>query len=379
VSPDGATVFVTGTSNGDFLTIAYRATTGERVWLARHGGTGEGTDVAYALDLTPDGTTVFVTGNSQTRPYSFESSDYLTVAYRADTGAKVWTRRFDGPNHLDDIAYSVAANPDGSSVFVAGTSRAWQQFHDSCQCYTWAYDYVTLAYDAETGDVAWARRRAHDDGSELVEPTRPVLAADTEGSRLFLTTTKFRVETGVDVATYAYDTATGRKLWGTRSAGPGIAEDTSESLIVSPDGATVVVVGATWDAGRSDFLTIAYRAASGMERWRRAYDGPDGLSDGARAVVVDPDGSTVFVTGGSQWGAPRPQGSDFATVAYAVASGAQRWVARYRPRDPADGYLGTTAEAIGVDPGGSAVFVTGTSTAPSFVGADFATVAYRGG
>jgi DNA-binding beta-propeller fold protein YncE len=374
MSPDGQTVFVVGTGTGadgtyDLLTIAYRATTGDRIWLEQHDGGGDGQDTAYAVDVARDGS-----------GFDSLSLNYLTVAYRADTGAQVWARRFDGGNHLDDVAYDVAASPDGSAVFVSGTSRAWLQFHDSCQCYTWAYDYVTLAYDGATGDVSWARRRAHDDGSELVEPTRPALALAPDSSRLFVTTTRFGRETYVDMVTYAYDTAAGHKLWGTRYAGQGNSEDVSESLAVSPDGTNVVVVGSTAGEAtdrRGDYAMIAYRARSGVERWRRAYDGPDGLSDAARAVAVDPDGTTVYVTGGSQWGATRPEGSDIATVAYAIGDGSRRSVARYRAADPADGFLGTEGTAIGSDPAGSTIFVAGTRTAPAATGADFVTLAYR--
>jgi hypothetical protein len=48
--------------------------------------------------------------------------DFITLARKASTGVKVWGRRYDGPAGGDDDACAIAASPDGSKVFVNGTS-----------------------------------------------------------------------------------------------------------------------------------------------------------------------------------------------------------------------------------------------------------------
>jgi DNA-binding beta-propeller fold protein YncE len=100
----------------------------------------------------------------------------------------------------------------------------------------------------------------------------------------------------------------------------------------------------------------------------RRYNGPGNDADLARAVGVSPDGSKVFVTGQSS-GSTGP--FDYATIAYGTSNGATLWVSRYnRTADSSD-----QAFALGVSPDGSKVFVTGGS-AGSTSDYDYATVAY---
>ena len=160
---------------------------------------------------------------------------------------------------------------------------------------------------------------------------------------------------GADYATVAYDAATGAQRWASRYNGPAHRDDFALSVAVSPDGATVFVTGASFGGlnracrHRSDYATVAYDAATGAQRWARRYNGPANSADRASSVAVSPGGATVFVTGTS--------GGNYATVAYAAATGARRWVSRYN--GPANG--ADQASSVAVSPGGATVFVTGTS------------------
>ena len=142
-SPDGSRVFVTGHSTGtptgmDYATLAYDASTGNKLWLKRYNGPGNGDDSAYSVAASPDGSRVFVTGASAGTG-GFGGLDYATVAYDASTGDRLWVKRYNGPGTLDaEEAHSVAASPDGSKVFVTGLSPG----------ITTGFDYATVAYDA---------------------------------------------------------------------------------------------------------------------------------------------------------------------------------------------------------------------------------------
>jgi outer membrane protein assembly factor BamB len=153
VAVSGSTVFVTGSSYGgstanyDYATIAYNAATGAQVWVKRYDGPGSGGDQAYSVAVSPNGATVFITGYTDTTSTS-AGYDYTTIAYNAATGTQRWLARYNGPVNFTDEAYSVAVSPSGQTVYVTGESAGTDDGWDS----------ATLAYNATTGAQLWVKR-----------------------------------------------------------------------------------------------------------------------------------------------------------------------------------------------------------------------------
>ena len=102
------------------------------LWRKRYNGPGSSNDDAYSVAVSPDGSKVFVTGSSTG---SGTSGDYATIAYDAASGVRAWSRRYHGPGNEDDTASSVVT--DGTRVYVTGKSLG-----------TSGYDYATIAYEA---------------------------------------------------------------------------------------------------------------------------------------------------------------------------------------------------------------------------------------
>ena len=90
--------------------------------------------------------------------------------------------------------------------------------------------------------------------------------------------------------------------------------DGAHDIGVSPDGSAVVVTGASTGSTSSfDYATFAYDVSTGATLWASRYNGPGNETDSPTALGVSPDGSSVFVTGGS---AGSTGNYDYATVAY---------------------------------------------------------------
>jgi len=350
VSPDGSTAFVTGRSDesgqyNDYVTIAYDVMTGTRKWVSRFNGPKNRSDAAYDLGISPDGSTVFVTGYTNDI-----DPDFGTIAYNAATGAERWHAKYDGPGGGDDVAYALGVSPDGSVVYVAGYVDGPEE------------DYGIVAYDAATGGQLWDAQYKGDGNS--VDAVY-ALGVSPDGATLFVTGLSYGIGGTGDFATVALDAATGAQKWVVPYNGPKNDADIARALGVSPDGTTVFVTGSTngiYDS--ADYATIAYDAATGAKRWIARYDGHS-ATDIPYALGVSPDGSKVFVSGRSDRDT-EPLGSDYATLALDAGTGARVWVARF---DHSDEY--EVAEALGVSPDGSAVYVAGNANG------DYVTVAYQ--
>ncbi|MFS8499509.1 MAG: S8 family serine peptidase [Micromonosporaceae bacterium] len=372
VSPDGARVFVTGSSSGvgtesDYATVAYDAATGQQLWEARYDGPAHSQDGANAVAVSPDGTRVVVTGLSLGRGVTGAGADYATVAYDAATGQQLWVARYNGPADDFDNARAVAVSPDGTRVVVTGQSRV-----DGARAHT---DYVTVAYDAATGQQLWEARY---DGPSSDFDSASDLVLSPDGTRVFVTGQSpgeggqsSDAGSGWDYATVAYDTATGDQLWVARYDGEAGALDLASAVAVTPDGSLVVVTGRSAGNGTgADYATVGYDAATGQQVWEARYNGPGDSLDVPHAVTVGPDGQTVYVTGESQSGTTAAT-ADLATVAYRVADGTEVWAARYDgPGGGAD-----RAAAVVASPDGSRVAVVGASEGDG-TRADVVTVSY---
>jgi DNA-binding beta-propeller fold protein YncE len=391
VSPDGTKVVVTGRSGGaqeppsDYATVAYDASSGETQWVSRYDGRFEGDDEAYAVAFSRDGKTVYVTGTSyggrKTR------DDYATIAYRVTTGAKLWVARYNGPASRGDYALSIVVSRDGKRVFVTGGSRGGDYLDatvaydartgkrlwvarsemggsvaasaDGRQVFVTGEDFNTVAYDTATGAKLWIGRY-EGPGEDFGDFDETTVVASGDGTKVFVSGTSEGIGTFLDYATVAYDASTGARLWVSRYDGPSGDEelgDFATSQAVSSDGTKVFVTGSDeGPEGPLNYATVAYDATTGVQLW--VARGPVGSGESITA-----SGTKVFVTGVADDGA-------FGTVAYDSATGAKLWTAR-----PGTESRGDWGRAVGLSGDGKRLFVTGLSELPTTY-IDYATIAY---
>jgi WD40 repeat protein len=340
VSPDGSTVFASGTTvygstrPGRNATLAYDASTGAEKWVATYSSSSNPAqrDRATRLAVSPDGSKVFVTGDSACFRCSgsyFEG--WSTVAYDALTGTRLWVARHGARGG----AGSIAVSPDGSKVVVNGREAGGQAS-------------ATVAYDTSTGDQLWVIE------SDDAPVHWQALAVSPDSSTVFVG--GMRDTLAEDFHTAAYDASDGTERWSALYPG-GIPT----ALALSPDGSTVVVTGYdTTACCPNQSATVAYDASTGTQLWATQDDQIHVLpGDTTIDLAVSRDGAKVFVSGYDCEAHPCPD-QPFATVAYDASSGNRLWVSRYRsggrnyPND------------LAVSPDGSKVFVTGQEIMPCY-------------
>ena len=181
VAPDGTTLYATGTSGSGFGTLALDTQTGVVDWSARfvHGGYSSADSIAVA----PDGSRVYVAGWSDS---AGSGEDFVTVAYTATDGTRLWTRRQDSAG---GESVTVVASPGGRTVYLmaAGSrSRSGQ-------------DLVVVAYRATSGSTGWIRY--YDGGVGRRDEANTGVAA--AGGRLYVTGDSADAD-GRDYATIAF-------------------------------------------------------------------------------------------------------------------------------------------------------------------------------
>ena len=163
--------------------------------MARYNGPGDGIDDAWDVAASPDGSRVYVTGSSLGAD---TDDDAATIAYDAATGAKVWATRYDGPAHLSEGANAIAVDTAGT-VYVAGYTFVSQAESDM----------LALAYNGSTGTQEWVGTYVGTGGSS----GGGWIGVDPGGQRVFVTGSSLGSGTGNDIATVAFSSAGGSVDW----------------------------------------------------------------------------------------------------------------------------------------------------------------------
>lgn len=333
--------------NTDYATIKY-GPDGNRLWLRRYNGTGNGNDVANAIAVDNFGN-VYVTGGSYTG--STSDSDYATIKYDPN-GNLLWTALYNGDANGPDAASAIALDNSGN-VYAAGKKYIIGKSIGT-----------TIKYDPN-GNQLWAAEcnEPNNVGSCLYD-----IAVDSLGN-VYVTGTNYLwlscgQPTSYELMTIKYD-PNGNWLWGTLYKPVTSAGGLAYALAVDISG-NVYVTGFISSGGvyGQDYATIKYDP-NGNRLWAAQYNGSGNNSDQARALALDNSGN-VYVTGLS---AGSGTGYDYATIKY-DPNGNQLWVARYN----GDGNSSDRAYAIALDESNN-VYVTGYSTG-SGTGYDYVTIKY---
>ncbi len=319
-SPDGTQLYVAGSGSNAVAIFARDADSGalHPAGVMRDGVRGvDGLDQPGDLALSPDGAHLYVAG--------FDADALAVFARDTKTGklrfAAVIHDRVAGVRGLGG-AVSVAVSSDGKSVYVAGRED------DSL---------VVFARDAKTGRLRFVetqREPGFGPTSIAISPdARHLYASGFDASAL---------------AVYERDPANGRlaRTATVRDADdPAHALTNAASVVVSPDGRSVVAAGYGEDAIE---LFARDPDTGALQRLATAHAGVD-----APGRLRRPLGLAFAPSGREVYAAAADPGS---LVAFDVTSGGLRPVPVHHDAGTADI---VEACAVGVSPDGAHVYVAG--------------------
>jgi uncharacterized delta-60 repeat protein len=339
IAVDGSgSVYVTGYSGGDYVTIKYD-TSGQEQWVARYNG---GSARAIAVDSSGN---VYVTGQSV---LSGGSLDYATIKYDS-AGHEQWVARYNGPASDYDSASSIVVDSSGN-VYVTGESLGSGT----------GLDYATIKYNS-AGQQQWvARYNGPANGDDYAGYAGAIVLDDS--GNVYVTGGSAGSGTSDDYATIKYNSA-GRQQWVARYNGPGNGGDHANAIAIDPAGNVCVTGFSTNLNGNVACATVKYDSGGGRQEWVAQYSGSNILDYGI-AIAVD-SSHNIYVAGTSFASVTN---GDYVVIKYNSA-GQEQWVARY------DAGLIEYATAIALDTSNN-IYVTGTSSSTG-TNSDYATVKYN--
>ncbi len=314
----------------------------DTIWTRRYNDPANAVDRGYGFAVGGTGY-LYVTGHSN----NGSNDDYFTIKYNATTGDTTWTRRYNGPDNGIDNAFGCAVDNSGN-LFVTGISYNGSNF-----------DYLTIKYNATTGDTIWTSRY---NGPANSVDFAFGCAVDTAGNIYVTGSSKNGLND--DYLTIKYNSTNGDTVWTRRYNGPANNNDRTWRCVVDVSG-NLYVTGYSNNGSNNDYLTIKYNSTTGDTIWTRRYNSPANAADNGNGCAIDASGN-LYVTGYTNNGS----NEDYLTIKYNSNTGDTIWTRRY------NGSANSLDNAFGcaVDTSGN-LYVTGYSSNGSNY--DYLTIKYN--
>lgn len=225
-----------GVTSKDDLTVIKYDQAGNRKWIKRYKGSGNGDDHASSIAIDSDNN-IYAAGSSISKGST--GQDFIVIKYKSD-GMTKWIKHYNGSGNGFDSVDAIAVDKD-NNIYVAGVSSS-----SSTQ-----RAFITIKYDA-AGSRKWVR--CYNGPGNYDEPRDIAVAKD---GNIYVAGDSYGTWTLTDFALVKYDT-TGNRKWVRRYSGKGINFDQVSDIAI--DGKSNVYVTGSSDGGSTDydFTTIKY-------------------------------------------------------------------------------------------------------------------------
>ena len=332
---DQGNVYVSGYRWGpfidsDILVLKYDQS-GTFQWMAEFAGAGLNNDFPNAMDIDADGN-IIIGG------YSYNASldaDFATIKIDP-SGTVLWDAVFNGSGYANDWIVDLSIHADGS-VFVGGTTRS-EDTND---------DYAIIKY-APDGTMVFTTLFDGITSTDILTS----IALDPAGL-VYATGVSQHYDGFIDYFTFKLDSA-GAEAWSNRFGLPGSDEGDSWAADIVVDTLNnVTVTGVSYiDVYGFDYVTVQYDS-SGTQSWVSRYSSTmNNGYDEATCAVLDHE-NNVIIAGLT---ASADGTDDIATVKYDT-SGTELWAHQFAGGEGSD----DVAFYLAVDDANS-VFVAGSAT-----------------
>jgi hypothetical protein len=258
----------------DYIVIKYDSA-GTEKWTARYNGPDFKDDVAQKV-IADDNGNVFVTGNSENAHGNY---DIVTVKYDRN-GQFQWAENYNGPSDGNDIAGSLALDPEGN-IIVAATSDSLGTL----------FDYLVIKYDV-SGNILWKKRYngPANDGDHA-----NAMITDDKGN-VYVTGWSVGNGTEIDFATVKYSSE-GIRQWVARWDDPAGSEDGANAIAIDNQKNVYITGYSTGEETRKYITTVKYNI-DGIQQWASQYNADSVSSDSGMFNVLD-ENNSIYVLGQS--------------------------------------------------------------------------------
>ncbi|MCB1149914.1 T9SS type A sorting domain-containing protein [bacterium] len=257
----------------ELVTIKFAGVDGAFQWESKEGGAARLDDRALSVDCggTSDPVVAGLVQNAD------GSASLMVVRYAGASGGILWTDL--QPGIVNDLSGDgwVAVDAAGDAV------ACWKMWGGAT-----SYDIRVVKYDGADGSVLWQRTYNHA-GASADDPSHMIL--DAAGDVLIAGVT------AGNYLTVKLSGTDGATLWSATYEGPQGWYDVANHVLAAPDG-TVMVTGFSDGVGSGwDVATLAYDGATGKHMWTARWDGESGSTDEGRCLSLDPTGTRLYVSG----------------------------------------------------------------------------------
>lgn len=264
------------TTGSDIFTVLYDSS-GNVVWKKTLSSDGNNYDYGQTVGFGPDGS-VIVGANVSVNGTPYQ--DMEVIKYSGN-GVKLWTKKYDGAAHMNDLLTSLKVDASGNVYVIGGTATA-----------NFTLDMITIKYDGN-GNRQWVAKQGSSTDSDFP------LAMTLDNSGNVLVTGLTGVGNKTDYVTVKYD-ALGNKQWVKKYNSNTSTKSADVAFAISTDNLGNVYVSGTTqgDGTRHDnnITTIKY-SVDGQLRSVDTYDSPTHKDDEGGGIAVDPNRYRVYVVG----------------------------------------------------------------------------------